>query len=658
MNSQNNAAPLKLVESELNHVLAASLQHGCESLLKSQFKDGFWWYTLEANDSINAESIFLMHCMECVDLDAQKAICEQIVTTQNQDGSWSLFYGGDGDLSTTIECYLALKMASYSPDSAILTKARHFILTHGGLSQIRVFSRIHLAQLGILPWNSCPVMPTSLIRLPVWFPINIYEFSSWARSCIVPLLVILAKKRTIPLGSTYLHELYVEKDISAVNWSFESSESFISWSSLFITLDKWLKKAEKIGLKHYTTHDLNLCESWIREHIEKTEDIYPALAYSAMALKALGYGLNDPTIKRCMDGLKRFQMKVSSNALAPIPRSQHELSNQKIYQQCCISPVWDTPWALEALLDSDISPSDPRLTKSGEWLLSKQILNTYGDWSKKNKKSLPGGWSFEFENEYFPDVDDTLQILKVIQRIDLDQDKKEKSIARGLNWLLSMQCKNGGWAAFDVDNDLKLVNKIPFSDHGACLDPATPDITGRMLELLGQLGFQTNYKPAHKAIQFILKTQEKDGSWFGRWGVNYIYGTWCVLKGLKSIGYPMDSAPVKKAVLWLKSIQKEDGGFGESCDSYRFNKYLPLEVSTASQTSWALMGLLAAETDISTQAEKAATFLLNNQNNDGTWDEKYHTGTGFPGHFYIRYHGYRHYFPVLALGQYQRKKRA
>ncbi|EKD42435.1 MAG: hypothetical protein ACD_73C00155G0001 [uncultured bacterium] len=647
----SNAA-LRLVPDK-NLVVDQSINMSVDTLFKHQFQDGFWWYSLEANDSINAEYIFLMHYMECIDLDVQKAISLQIINNQNEDGSWSIFYGGDGDLSTTIECYLALKLSGISLDSESLTRARRFILMHGGLSQIRIFSRIHLAQFGIIPWSACPVMPAQLIKLPSWFPINIYEFSSWARSCIVPLLVIMAKKRMIPLGYSYLNELYAESDCKDVDWSYSNKASIASWDQFFITLDKAFKKLEKFGLKYYTTSSLADCEAWIRQHIEKTEDIYPALAYSAMALKSLGYGLNDPTVKKCMDGLKKFQMKSNVGDLHFLPRGSKDSSSMQIYQQCCLSPVWDTPWALEALLDAGVSTSDNRLTNSGNWLISKQVLNTYGDWSQKNKKALPGGWSFEFENEYFPDVDDTLQILKVLQRIDLDEGLKEKALARGLNWLLSMQCKNGGWAAFDINNTLELVNKIPFSDHGACLDPPSPDITGRILELLGQFGFAQEFQPVKKAIRFIESTQEEDGSWFGRWGVNYIYGTWCVLKGLNKINYNLDSQLIQKAVKWLKSVQKMDGGFGESCDSYKINRYLPLDESTASQTSWALMGLLAGEKEVSPEAHKAAQYLIKSQKNDGTWDEPHFTGTGFPGHFYIRYHGYRHYFPLLALAQYR-----
>ncbi len=631
-----------------------------QNLLSHQLADGFWWYTLEANESINAEFIFLMHYLGVVDQSMQQGLSHHILTSQNQDGSWPLFYQGPGDLSTTIECYLALKIVGLKVDNPALVKARDFILSRGGLTQCRIFTRIHLALLGIVSWDICPSMPVSLMLYPTWTPFNIYEFSSWARASIVPLLIILDQKKNRQLGADYLGELYVEPSPSQAKWSYNINVPFLSGESFFLQADRLFKIFDRYPINPYRQQALKMCELWIRNHISRTEDIYPALAYSAMALHSLGFDpKHDPTIQKCLGALKKFQIStVTDGRLQESPlrnRSPSTINDSRstIYQQCCISPVWDTPWAAIALLESGFSPDSSELAKTADWLVSKQIKNFYGDWAIKNKEGKPGGWSFEFENDFFPDVDDTIEVLLFLKKIPSPSAAMQKAIQQGIDWVISMQSKNGGWGAFDKDNTREWVNKIPFSDHGACLDPPTVDITGRSLELLVQSGFTLNDSVVKKAIRFIESQQEENGSWEGRWGVNYIYGTWCVLQGLKAMGYNMKSERILRSVEWLKSIQNDDGGFGESCNSYIAKRYLSLDASVPSQTAWALMGLIAAGETDSFEAKKAAQFLIESQDSHGNWEERYYTGTGFPGHFYIRYHGYRYYFPLLALAKYR-----
>ena len=663
--------PLKLVSNkEQSGQLDQTIRKASKLILSQQAKDGYWWYTLEANESINAEYILLTHYLGCVDKRTEKGLVGRILDVQQADGSWPLYFQGSGDLSAAIECYFALKLHGLEIDLAPMTRARNFILEHGGLTKCRVFTRIHLAQFGLIPWSACPSMPVAFMHLPVWMPLSVYEFSSWARACIIPLLVIMHVKKIHPLPDGFnLNELHVEPKPSSVDWSYKV-ENILSFNKLMIEIDKLLHLFEKGRLIPFGKTALKKCEQWIIEHINHTEDIYPALAYGAMALFSLGHGLKHPAVKKALDALKSFQLPVSAGEIPPIPPflkggdylspplakgGQGDYSDEMIYQQCCISPVWDTPWAGLALVVAGDTPSGPALLKSGRWLLGKQIRDVYGDWSMKNKEGKPGGWSFEFQNDYFPDVDDTIEVLSFLKRLKLPPDELGEAFALGVDWLLSMQSKNGGWAAFDMDNTRTVLNQIPFADHGACLDPPTPDVTGRMLEFLASIGYSRNLPFVKKAIRFIEKTQTSFGAWEGRWGVNTIYGTWCVLTGLNSIGYDRPVAgAIEKASRWLMSVQNTDGGFGESCHSYLEKNYISLPVSTPSQTAWGLMGLVAGGLAHSDEAKKAAEFLINSQNESGGWDEKYHTGTGFPGHFYIRYHGYRYYFPLLALARYRK----
>ncbi len=604
-------------------------------LLSQQYPEGYWSYTLEANESIGAGFIQLMHFIGEVDEDTQRGLTARMLSLQQEDGSWPLFHEGPGDLSTTVECYLALRLSGLSEFHEKLRRARAFILSRGGLTKIRVFTRIHLALFGLVPWSSCPSMPAALMLLPPWSGFSIYEFSSWARACIVPLLLLGEKKpvREIPFA---IEELYAEPP-SERHFSFPNRSGFFSLSNLFIHLDRLLKWVERLPWHPGKDFAIRMAENWTRDHIERTEDIYPAMGYAILGLKALGCPNSDPTIQKALQGLKRFQ----------------QTNSTQTHQQCCISPHWDTPWACLALLEAGLPPDDPRLAKAARYLISKEIRDFRGDWKIKNPEGPSGGWSFEFQNDYFPDLDDALVAINFLRKMHLPPSETSGPIVRALNWILSMQSRNGGWAAFDKDNLASWVNKIPFSDHGACLDPPTPDITGRMIEMLASFGYMRDHPVIARAVRFLQQSQEPFGAWRGRWAVNFIHGTWCVLQGFQAIGRESREAFLQKAVGWLKSIQNRDGGWGESCRSDEENRYVPLDVSTASQTAWAVLGLMAAGEADSPSARRGIQWLIQNQRPDGGWDEPYYTGTGFPGHFYIRYHGYRHYFPLLALGRYQ-----
>lgn len=650
-------APPRPDNEELRQIREA-VSEAVFALLALQRNDGYWWFSLQANETIGSEFVFLMHFLGDVDDNILQGIANRILQVQREDGSWALYQDGPADLSTSIECYFALKLAGRDTGSEPMVKAREYILSHGGIVKARVFTRIHLAMFGLVPWSSCPEMPAEAIFLPNWFPINIYEFASWARATIVPLLIFMSVKPVVRLKAGFnLDELFCEAE-NERDYSFKTKKGLISWESFFIHFDKVLKLLEKIPLKPFRNSAIRKCACWTWDHVNRTEDIYPALAYAALAFKALGYPASSPQIKKPFDTLKSWQQCYVTNDVPSQPEERRiKLRSDSctiIHQQCCISPVWDTPWAAIALLEAGVPNDAPPLLKTGRWLISKQIRDLKGDWAVKNPKGVPGGWSFEFKNDYFPDVDDTIEVVHVLSRLALPASEKEEPIGRGISWLLSMQNDDGGWGAFDKNQKCTLVNRIPFSDHGACLDPSSPDITGRMLELLAGRGMTADDRPVKRALDYILRTQESFGGWFARWGINYIYGTWCVLTGLAELGWSPAGAHIKRAVRWLKSIQNEDGGFGESPQSYPMGTYVRWKESVPSQTAWGLMALVAAGEARSKEAERAAKFLVERINANGSWDETAYTGTGFPGHFYIRYHGYRQFFPLLALARYNR----
>ncbi len=605
--------------------------------VSDQHEDGYWWYELESNVTITAEYLMLLYFLGIKDEGKNKKMANHILSNQRTDGTWSLYWEGKGDLSTTVEAYFALKLAGLSSDDPRLRKAREFIIEKGGMEASRVFTKIYLALFGEFDWKAIPSIPAEIILLPLWFPFNIYNFSSWARSTIVPLSMILEHKPVMPLPeNARIQELY--KDPSKVPPITTNKLSLYSWKRLFIVLDKVIKTIESFHVRPWRAKALSNMERWILEHQEPGGDwggIQPAMINSTLALAAMGYDSSHAYVKKGLEALERFIIE----------------KEDEIVLQSCISPVWDTALTSLALLYSGFERDHLSLEKACKWLAPRQIFQK-GDWSVKKPYLEPGGWAFEFENNWYPDIDDTCVVLMLLNRYTDKEFIRPESIERGLGWILGMQGRDGGWGAFDVDNNMKILNQLPFGDLEAMIDPSTPDITGRVLELLGLVGYEVSNLLVKRAIEFLNRTQDEEGSWWGRWGINYIYGTSAVLVGLNSVGEDMSRPYVKKAVRWLKASQNLDGGWGEGCESYDDPKLKCCGESTPSQTAWAVLALIAAGEIAGKEVSKGIEYLLETQRDDGTWDEKSFTGTGFPKYFYLRYHNYRNCFPLMALGRF------
>ncbi len=606
--------------------------------LGQQHSDGYWWYELESNVTIISEYLMLLHFLGLRDEERDRKIVRNILRNQRADGTWSLFYGGRGDLSTTVEAYFALKLAGSSRDDEPLRKAREFILREGGVEASRVFTKVYLALFGLYDWRAISSIPVEINIFPVWFPLNIYNFSSWARSTLVPLAMICAFKpvRKLNAGMT-LRELYREPDRLPPITSGKLPT--LSWKRIFIVLDRAVKIYERLPFKPFRKTALRRTEQWILEHQEPTGDwggIQPAMINSILALTALGHPTESEPVRKGLEALKNFTIE-----------HDHEL-----VLQSCISPVWDTALTALAMVHAGLDKDHPHLSKARSWLASKQIFRR-GDWSVKRPSLEPGGWAFEFENNWYPDVDDSAVVLLFLNKCTNGDIVTRENLSRGLRWVLGMQGKDGGWGAFDVDNDMKILNQLLFGDLEAMIDPSTPDLTGRVLELVGSLGYGLSDGAVMRATAFLRRTQEKEGSWWGRWGVNHLYGTSTVLAGLNAVGEDMSSPYIRRAVSWLKSKQNADGGWGENCESYRQSpSNACTEQSTPSQTAWAVLALIAAGEAGGSEVTNGVTYLLKRQKSDGTWDEEEFTGTGFPKYFYIRYHNYRNCFPLMALGKY------
>ncbi|MCS6883995.1 MAG: squalene--hopene cyclase [Acidobacteriota bacterium] len=618
------------VVTALREKVAKAIKKATDYLLSLQYDEGYWWAELEANVTLTAEYVMLHSILGTASERPMKKVERYLLGEQREHGGWELFWGDGGELSTSIEAYFALKLLGMPTDAAEMRAAREFILSRGGLTRARVFTKLHLALFGAYPWEGIPTLPPWIMLLPDWSPFTIYEMASWARSSTVPLLIVCDKK---PVWKRCMaEELYVDKDIS-----LPSDGSFLG--SAFVVLDKILKLVEKFNFVPGRQEALRLAEKWTLEHQDETGDwagIIPAMLNSLLALHCLGYDPRHPVMAKGLAAIDRFAIE----------------TEDQLHIQPCVSPVWDTGLVSIALLDGGLKPDHPAIVRAGEWLLSKQILRK-GDWAVKNKSGEPGGWAFEFYNDFYPDVDDTAVIIMALSRMKLpDETRKHKAIQRAIKWILSMQNSNGSWAAFDIDNNLEILNKIPYGDLKAMIDPGTADLTARVLEMLGRTKYAVEQKVVERAKAFLKQTQEPEGCWYGRWGVNYIYGTSGVLNGLTAIGVDPHEAYLMRAVQWLNSIQNEDGGWGESCNSYVDRNLMGQGKSTASQTAWAILGLIAAGEARSEAVRRGIEYLAETQTPEGCWIEREFTGTGFPGHFYINYHLYRNHFPLMALGRY------
>ncbi|MGR3274350.1 squalene--hopene cyclase [Acaryochloris marina NIES-2412] len=621
--------------------LEAAIAASQSYLLTQQDEKGYWWAELESNVSITSE-VVLLHKIWGTDRSRPLEKVETYLRSQQRDhGGWELYFGDGGEISVSVEAYMALKLLGVSATDPAMVRAREFILEHGGISRTRVFTKLHLALIGCYEWRGIPSLPPWVMLLPEQFPVTIYEMSSWARGSTVPLLIVMDREPVYAVEAGFnLDELYVEGRNRAQFDLPLSNE----WTDAFIYLDGLFKFAEATNLVPFREEGIRAAERWILERQEATGDwggIIPAMLNSLLGLKALEYDVHDPIIERGMAALDAFALE----------------TEDQYWIQPCISPVWDTGLVVRALAESGLAPDHPALVKAGEWLLDKQILD-YGDWSVKNPGGLPGGWAFEFDNRFYPDVDDTAVVVMALNEVQLpDEQAKDAAIIRAVNWIATMQCRPGGWAAFDINNDQDWLNALPYGDLKAMIDPNTADVTARVLEMIGRCHQTTGKNSVDRALRYLRAEQEPEGCWFGRWGVNYVYGTSGVLAALALIDPQGWQSEMKQAAAWLVSCQNPDGGWGETCASYDDPKLKGQGPSTASQTAWAIMGLLSAGEATSTYAdaaiERGVNYLTSTQKMDGTWDEDYFTGTGFPGHFYLKYHLYQQHFPLTALGRYQ-----
>ena len=618
---------------------AAALERARDHLLGLQDADGWWKGELETNVTMDAEDLLLREFLGVRNAEETAAAARWIRSKQREDGTWANFYGGPGDLSTTVEAYVALRLAGDEPDAPHMARAAVFIRGRGGIAASRVFTRIWLAMFGLWPWDKLPVMPPEMIYLPRWFPLNVYDWACWARQTIVPLTVVCSFRPMRPLPFA-LGELSPAPGAGPEPVP-NGSRARLGWTSVFQGLDRALhvyQRRPSAGLRRAA---LRRCAEWIIARQEADGcwgGIQPPWVYSLIALNLLGYRLDHPVLRRALAGLDRFTV-TEDGPDGPVRRLE-----------ACQSPLWDTVLAMLALGDAGLPGSHPALTRAARWVVAEDMPGP-GDWQVQRPDLAPGGWAFEFDNDGYPDVDDTAVAVMALRRADLPQARGP--LRSALSWINGMQSGDGGWGAFDADNTRTLVTKLPFCDFGAVIDPPSADVTAHVVEALSMYGMAET-TPVRRGVAWLLRAQEADGSWFGRWGANYVYGTGAVLPALIAAGVKRGKPAIRRAVAWLEDRQNADGGWGEDLRSYDDPALAGRGETTASQTAWALIGLLSAlgPGERSEAAEAGVRWLVQHQTSDGTWDEPQFTGTGFPGDFYINYHLYRLIFPVMALGRY------
>jgi squalene-hopene/tetraprenyl-beta-curcumene cyclase len=621
------------------------IESATQALLARQKPDGHFLFELEADATIPAEYVLLRHYLgEPVDAALEQKIAVYLCRIQGEHGGWPLFRDGAFDMSATVKAYFALKMIGEQPQAPHMHRAREAIRLRGGAEQANVFTRCLLALYGIVPWRAVPEMPVEIMLLPKWFPFHLDKISYWSRTVIVPLLVLMAKKpRARNAKGVSIDELFLEPPQS-LGAASKAPQQKASWFWFFRAVDNVLRAAEPAFPKRTRQSAIDRAVGWVGERLNGEDGlgaIFPAMANSVMMYDALGYPEDHPQRAIARQSIEKLLV----------------VHDDEAYCQPCVSPIWDTGLACHALLAVGGDAINAQVKRGLDWLKPMQVLDVKGDWIARRGDVRPGGWAFQYANPHYPDVDDTAVVAMAMHRVDgLPQTDYGEAIARAKEWIVGMQSGNGGWGAFDADNDYYYLNNIPFADHGALLDPPTEDVSARCLSLLAQLG-DTQSPCATRAIAYLRKTQASDGSWYGRWGMNYIYGTWSVLCALNAAGVPRDAPEMRKAAAWLASIQNEDGGWGEDGSSYKLD-YRGYEKapSTASQTAWGVLGLIAAgEVDHAAVAH-GIKYLADHQGADGFWNEERYTATGFPRVFYLRYHGYAKFFPLWALARYRNLK--
>ncbi|MGW7311413.1 squalene--hopene cyclase [Streptomyces sp. NPDC054835] len=622
-------------EAALEASAARAAELSVRHLLGRQDAEGWWKGDLETNVTMDAEDPLLRQFLGILDPETTRAAALFIRGEQREDGTWATFYGGPGELSVTIEAYVALRLAGDLPDAPHMARAAAWIRERGGIAAARVFTRIWLALFGWWRWEDLPELPPELIYLPSWFPLNIYDFGCWARQTIVPLTVVSAKRPVRPAPFA-LDELHTDPDRPNPAKRLPSAAS---WDGFFQRVDKGLHLYRKLAPRRLRKSAMDVAARWIIERQENDGcwgGIQPPAVYSVIALHLLGYDLDHPVMRAGLESLDRFAVWREDGARMI---------------EACQSPVWDTCLATIALADAGVRPDDPALVKAADWMLGEEIVRT-GDWAVRRPGLPPGGWAFEFHNDNYPDIDDTAEVILALRRVDHpDQARVDAAIARAARWTVGMQSKNGAWAAFDADNTSAFPNRLPFCDFGEVIDPPSADVTAHVVEMLAYEG-KAGHPRARRGIEWLLAEQEPGGAWFGRWGVNYVYGTGSVVPALTAAGLAVGHPAIRRAVAWLESVQNEDGGWGEDLRSYSERQWVGHGTSTASQTAWALIALLAAGERGSEAVRRGVAWLVATQREDGSWDEPYFTGTGFPWDFSINYHLYRQVFPLTALGRY------
>jgi squalene-hopene/tetraprenyl-beta-curcumene cyclase len=627
---------------DLDHRIAAAV----EALRRAQKPDGHWCFELEADATIPAEYVLLRHYLgEPVDAALEAKIAVYLRRIQGSHGGWPLFHGGAFDISASVKAYFALKMVRDDPAAAHMARARTAILAAGGAASANVFTRFLLALYGEIDWSTVPTMPVEMILLPRWFPIHLSKMSYWARTVLVPLLVLQALKprarnpRGIGIG-----ELFAPP--GAAPPKPKRTHQKRAWAMFFQGLDRVLKRADPLWPKSLRRRAIEAARDFVVERLNGEDGlgaIYPAMANSVMMFDALGLPEDHPDRAIARRSLDKLLVVTETEA----------------YCQPCMSPVWDTALAAHALLEAGGAVAEAEAARALGWLAPLQVLDVKGDWAEARPDVRPGGWAFQYANPHYPDLDDTAVVVMAMDRAHGGRRTYSQEIARGAEWVAGLQSGNGGWGAFDADNCYHYLNNIPFADHGALLDPPTVDVSARCVSMLAQLGEPSDSPRMRAALKYLQDDQEADGSWFGRWGVNYIYGTWSALCALNAAGVDGEAPAMRRAVDWLVAIQNADGGWGEDCDSYKldYRGYEPAP-STASQTAWALLGLMAAGEVAHPAVPRGIRYLEQTQAPDGLWPQEHYTGGGFPRVFYLRYHGYPKYFPLWAMARYRNLTRS
>jgi len=637
-------------------------------LLAEQRDDGHWCAELEGDTILESETILLLAFLGEEDSDLARRAAEYLIEKQLPEGGWAMYPGGAAEVSGSVKAYFALKLTGHDPSAEYMQRARRAILALGGADAVNSFTRFYLALLGQISYDQCPAVPPELVLAPQWFPVNLYAVSSWSRTIIVPLSIVSALEPVRQLEPRLgIRELFLREP---KNWpalrcpGLPGGTGVVSWDRLFRSINAAAKWCQRRGVLPLRRQALRAAEKWMIERFARSDGlgaIYPPIIFSIVALRVLGYAADSPEVRECRRQLEALVIE--------------DKASDTVRLQPCKSPVWDTALTLRALQQSGVAPDTPKMARAMEWLLDKECTWD-GDWSR-TVDVPPGGWYFEYANEFYPDCDDTAMVLMALrtgfdalletseglppdvvghtaadayQRMVLT-DRTAGALDRGLRWLLAMQNDDGGWGAFDRNNNRQFLCYVPFADHNAMIDPSTPDITARVLEALGELGWRVGKPIVDRAINYLRGSQEADGSWYGRWGVNYIYGTWQTLSGLAAVGLPADAPMMVAGANWLLSCQQPNGAWGESPDSYADPHLRGQGPATASQTAWAVLGLIAAGQGHSPAVVRGIRYLLRTQRDDGTWHESEFTGTGFPRVFYLRYHYYPIYFPLMALSR-------